>query len=133
MQTQPDLHTLFLHSAVRQWPGNVADLDFACVIREAPVFLLVAMHLPEVEALSWEDAMKKLVPESAKTKCAFYRVWVSRYGKKLEPLQIHCLPTRLLSFATVSACVYVSAVSRRAGRGAQGSQARGDAHRRRGG
>ena len=41
-----------VRSAVRQWPGNVADLDFACVIREAPVFLLVAMHLPEVEALS---------------------------------------------------------------------------------
>ena len=45
-----------VRSAVRQWPGNVADLDFACVIREAPVFLLVAMHLPEVEALSQEDA-----------------------------------------------------------------------------
>ena len=70
------MHTLFLHSAVRQWPGNVADLDFACVIREAPVFLLVAMHLPEVEALSQEDALKKLVPASAKQQCAFYRIWV---------------------------------------------------------
>ena len=119
-----------VRSAVRQWPGNVADLDFACVIREAPVFLLVAMHLPEVEALSEEDALKKLVPESAKTKCAFYRVWVSRYGKKLEP---SVTPSPHFSFATVSACVCVSAVSRRAGRGAQGSQARGDAHRRRGG
>ena len=65
-----------VRSAVRQWPGNVADLDFACVIHEAPVFLLVAMHLPEVEALSQEDAMKKLVPASAKKKCAFYRIWV---------------------------------------------------------
>ena len=65
-----------MRSAVRQWPGNVADLDFACVIREAPVFLLVAMHLPEVEALSHEDAVKKLVPASAKKKCAFYRIWV---------------------------------------------------------
>ena len=35
------------------------------------------MHLPEVEALSYEDAAKKkLVPASAKKKCAFYRVWV---------------------------------------------------------
>ena len=85
-----------MHSAVRQWPGNVADLDFACVIREAPVFLLVAMHLPEVEALSEEDAMKKLVPASAKKKCAFYRIWVrcalvaapsrvSRAGWRLVP------------------------------------------------
>ena len=61
--------------AVRQWAGNVADLDFACAIRAAPVFLLVAMHLPEVAALSTEDANKKLVPASAKQKCAFYRVW----------------------------------------------------------
>ena len=65
-----------MHSAVRQWAGNVADLDFACAIRKAPVFLLVAMHLPEVEALSQEDALKKLVPASAKKKCAFYRIWV---------------------------------------------------------
>ena len=65
-----------VRSAVRQWPGNIADLDFACVIRQAPVFLLVAMHLPEVEALSREDARKKLVPASAKKKCAFYRIWV---------------------------------------------------------
>ena len=120
--------TLFLRSAVRQWPGNVADLDFACVIREAPVFLLVAMHLPEVEALSQEDALKKLVPASAKTKCAFYRVWVSCCGKKLEPHPLRRLPT---SLSRRSLCV--SAVSRRAGRGARGSQARGDAHRRRGG
>ena len=104
-----------MRSAVRQWPGNVADLDFACVIREAPVFLLVAMHLPEVEALSEEDARKKLVPESAKTKCAFYRVWVSRYGKKLEPLQIHCLHTPLFhdDLVCVSFCSVSSSWARR--------------------
>ena len=55
----------------------MADLDFACAIRKAPVFLLVAMHLPEVEALSKEDARKKLVPANAKKTCAFYRIWVS--------------------------------------------------------
>ena len=122
--------TLFLRSAVRQWPGNVADLDFACVIREAPVFLLVAMHLPEVEALSEEDALEKLVPASAKTKCAFYRVCeLLREETRTPPVT----PSPHFSFATVSACVCVSAVSRRAARGARGSQARGDAHRRRGG
>ena len=102
--------TLFLRSAVRQWPGNVADLDFACVIREAPVFLLVAMHLPEVEALSREDALKKLVPESAKTKCAFYRVWVSCCGKKLEPRPLRRLPTSL-SRRSLLVCVCVCSVS----------------------
>ena len=63
---------------MRQWAGNVADLDFACAIRAAPVFLLVAMHLPEVEALSKDDAFAKKVPVGAKSKCAFYRVWVRR-------------------------------------------------------
>ena len=66
---------------MRQWAGNVADLDFACAIRAAPVFLLVAMHLPEVEALSREDAVAKKVPVSAKSKCAFYRVWVCRTAR----------------------------------------------------
>ena len=66
---------------MRQWAGNVADLDFACAIRAAPVFLLVAMHLPEVEALSYEDALAKKVPVSAKSKCAFYRVWVRRTAR----------------------------------------------------
>ena len=66
---------------MRQWAGNVADLDFACAIRAAPVFLLVAMHLPEVEALSEEDAVAKKVPVSAKSKCAFYRVWVRRTAR----------------------------------------------------
>ena len=130
MQTNLTCTLLFLHSAVRQWPGNVADLDFACVIREAPVFLLVAMHLPEVEALSEEDADKKLVPESAKTKCAFYCVWVSRYGKKLEPSRYAVSPL-VSSLSRRSLLVCVSAVSRRAGRGAQGLQACDDAHRRR--
>ena len=67
--------------AVRQWAGNVADLDFACAIRAAPLFLLVAMHLPEVEALSKEDALAKKVPVGAKSKCAFYRVWVRRTAR----------------------------------------------------
>ena len=66
---------------MRQWAGNVADLDFACAIRAAPLFLLVAMHLPEVEALSQEDALAKKVPVGAKSKCAFYRVWVRRTAR----------------------------------------------------
>ena len=97
-------------SAVRQWPGNVADLDFACVIREAPVFLLVAMHLPEVEALSREDALKKLVPASAKTKCAFYRVWVRQLLRE-ETRTPPVTPSPNFSFATIFACVCLCSVS----------------------
>lgn len=77
------------HSSVRQWPGNVADLDFGCAIHAAPVFLLVAMHLPEVEALSRADAEAKRVPASAKKKCAFYRVWVRRDASNPSGL-VHC-------------------------------------------
>ena len=90
-----------VRSAVRQWPGNVADLDFACVIREAPVFLLVAMHLPEVEALSQEDAMKKLVPASAKKKCAFYRIWV-RCALAAAPSRVSRAGWRLVSTPPVT-------------------------------
>ena len=72
-------------SAVRQWPGSDADLDFTCAIRAAPVFLLVVMHLPELAALSFEDAFQKKVPVSAKRKCAFYRVWcLGELGAALE-------------------------------------------------
>ena len=42
--------------AVRQWPGNVADIDFACVIREAPCFLIVGRHVPEVGVVDVERA-----------------------------------------------------------------------------
>ena len=62
--------------AVRQWPGNAADLDFQCVIQEAPSFLLVCVHLPEVAALSLREAYdQKRIPATAKAMCAFYRVW----------------------------------------------------------
>ncbi len=102
--------------AVRQWAGNVADLDFACAIRAAPVFLLVAMHLPEVEALSQEDAFAKKVPVSAKSKCAFYRVWVRRTARLApspplplipwsRPLNPLCLAGRPEQRADARACL----------------------------
>ena len=102
--------------AVRQWAGNVADLDFACAIRAAPLFLLVAMHLPEVEALSQEDALAKKVPVSAKSKCAFYRVWVRRtarlapsppapYSLGVDPSVRSCLARRPEQRADARACL----------------------------
>ena len=43
--------------AVRQWPGNVGDLDFRPIVRGVSAFLLVARHLDEVAKM---DAMRPL-------------------------------------------------------------------------
>ena len=64
--------------AVRQWPGNGADIDFRPVVGEAAAFLLVAMHVQEVQDMSVVDAMAHRAPEMALQKCAFYRVWCAR-------------------------------------------------------
>ena len=37
--------------AVRQWPGNRADLDFRPVVKLCRAFVLVAAHLDEVAAI----------------------------------------------------------------------------------
>ena len=41
---------------VRQWPGNVADLNFASVVRDAKALILVSMHLDSVAQMDWRDA-----------------------------------------------------------------------------
>ena len=64
--------------AVRQWPGNGADIDFRPVVGEAAAFLLVAMHVQEVEDMSTADMLAHRAPEVALKKCAFYRVWCAR-------------------------------------------------------
>ena len=61
--------------AVRQWPGNMGDLNFECVIRAAALFVLVAVDLPELTALSEEDLIQRRLPDSAMQRCAYYRVW----------------------------------------------------------
>jgi hypothetical protein len=61
--------------AVRQWPGNVADIDFAPVVREAKGFVLVARHLQEVEDMTIIDALARRVPEEAFRTCTFFRLW----------------------------------------------------------
>jgi hypothetical protein len=38
--------------AVRQWPGNGADLGFESVVRDTNALLLCAVHLPAVGAIS---------------------------------------------------------------------------------
>ena len=61
--------------AVRQWPGNGADIDFAPVVREAKGLVLVARHVKEVEDMSQLDALTRRVPEEAFCTCAFFRLW----------------------------------------------------------
>eukprot|EP00854_Cymbomonas_tetramitiformis_P012845 gene12845-15179_t len=63
--------------AVRQWPGNAADLDFDGVIAQSQAVLLVAAALPEVSSLeiidiNFHDARPS---EDAKRLIAFFRVW----------------------------------------------------------
>lgn len=63
--------------AVRQWPGNVADLDFAGVIRRVKAVLLVAQSLPAVAKLNPQACVQRqvTVPESVWQMVAFMRVW----------------------------------------------------------
>ena len=63
--------------AARQWPGNVADLDFVGVIRRCKALVLVAQALSAVAALDWDDCSqyRAEVPEEARRVGAFMRVW----------------------------------------------------------
>ncbi|KAK3245715.1 hypothetical protein CYMTET_44735 [Cymbomonas tetramitiformis] len=64
--------------AVRQWPGNAADLDFRGVVRRCSSFVLVCTSLPEVADMLWSDARKKRhenLPVEVRRKISFFRVW----------------------------------------------------------
>eukprot|EP00854_Cymbomonas_tetramitiformis_P013797 gene13797-16308_t len=61
--------------AVRQWPGNGADLSFRNVVRNTNALLLCAVHVPAIAEMNKDDAMVRRVPEEAKRICAFFRVW----------------------------------------------------------
>lgn len=63
--------------AVRQWPGNSADLDFAPVVSASRAMLLVASHLDEVARLNRDAIIRNEVevPQVALQKCAFFRIW----------------------------------------------------------
>eukprot|EP00854_Cymbomonas_tetramitiformis_P004445 gene4445-5456_t len=63
--------------AVRQWPGNLADLSFKSIVRDTAALLLCAVHLDSVACL--DDFDKWLghfsLPADALRQCAFFRVW----------------------------------------------------------
>ena len=54
---------------------KIEDLDFATVVQGANVFILVGSHVPEVEFISSQEAERFIVPEEAKLRSAFFRVW----------------------------------------------------------
>jgi hypothetical protein len=72
--------------AVRQWPGNEADLNFVGVIARANAVLLVSQSLAEVAALDFADCAagrgEAVVPEAVGRIVAFKRV---RPGRRRRP------------------------------------------------
>ena len=66
-----------LACARAQWPGNVGDLDFRPVVRDAAAFLLCARHVDEVAKMSKGDAVTGKVPALAFRVCAFFRMCVA--------------------------------------------------------
>jgi hypothetical protein len=63
--------------SVRQWPGNVGDLGFECVIRDTHALVLCVSHQASVADLPLERVLSgsASVPEDAQKSCAFFRVW----------------------------------------------------------
>jgi hypothetical protein len=51
--------------AVRQWPGNAADLPYRNIVRDTNSLLFVATHVPAVANMSMKDAFARKVPEKA--------------------------------------------------------------------
>ena len=62
---------------VRQWPGNVADLDFKGVVARCSAFMLVCTYLPSVAALDGFSLLDgtAVVPAEERRMITFFRVW----------------------------------------------------------
>jgi len=63
--------------AVRQYPGNVADLSFASVVRNTNCLVLISIYFPEVANLDPIAISNRTVeiPSTLYQMCAFFRVW----------------------------------------------------------
>ena len=66
--------------AVRQWPGNVADLAFEPVVRDTETLLLVAAHIDSVAEMERSQCTSSgpKIPEDALKRCAFFRGAIHR-------------------------------------------------------
>ena len=100
---------------------------------DADAFLLVASHVDEVEAMGYEDALARRVPEVALQACAFFRVWCALHAARAIPLVYEPWPpcfTLLPCSLPPGAMVYPRrALQVRGGAGGGGAfpQASGDA------
>lgn len=64
--------------AVRQWPSDTPDLDFASTIEHCASFLCVCSYVNSIDSMSASDALSRksgLIPASDRKKIAFLRVW----------------------------------------------------------
>ena len=64
--------------AVRQWPSDTPDLDFASTIEHCDSFMCVCSYITSVEDMDWHDVLArktKTIPISDRIKIAFLRVW----------------------------------------------------------
>ena len=64
--------------AIRQWPSDFPDLDFASTIENCSSFLVVCSYLEEVCQLSEKDAMLRnsfALPLNIRKQICFMRVW----------------------------------------------------------
>lgn len=64
--------------AVRQWPSDTPDLDFASTIEHCESFLCVCSYVPSIEKLEWWQCTPHnihLIPVVERQQIAFLRVW----------------------------------------------------------
>lgn len=73
----PDVNIWLDLFAVRQWPGNRADLDFRPAVLRSSALLCVLPHLPAVSALPLADVQSERVrlPAEAAERCPLCRIW----------------------------------------------------------
>ena len=81
--------------AIRQWPSEQPDLDFASTIENCESFLCVCSDVPSVESLDHCDVLARkteLIPVSDRKKISFLRVWclveIAAAAKKIGMLKV---------------------------------------------
>ena len=62
--------------AVRQWPSNDPDLDFASTIENCDSFVVVISHLEEINSnTKWYDKRHTVISPMVRKQISFMRVW----------------------------------------------------------
>jgi hypothetical protein len=64
--------------AIRQWPSETPDLDFANTIEHCESFLCVCSYLKSVEDMKSDDvraSKTEMIPSEDRKQIAFLRVW----------------------------------------------------------